>query len=235
MAEEKTVANTEATKENKSVEVKEEVETKEPLFNQTQVNNIIKSRLESEKAKQQKALDEQKKLVEDQEKERQIKDAKTKADLENLMKQRIKEKDDEINRMKSMIKTEKVDNSVMSVASKMNAINPQQIVQLMKNSIKLTDDNRIEILDKHSNTRYNDKGELLTIEESVKEFLDANPHFSQGSKSGVGSQSSVEGKTVKPFSIQDLDMSKAEDRKRYAEYRKQRDSAPVQINLNNNK
>ena len=233
MAEEKTVANTEATKENKSVEVKEEVETKGPLFNQTQVNNIIKSRLESEKAKQQKALDEQKKLVEDQEKERQIKDAKTKADLENLMKQRIKEKDDEINRMKSMIKTEKVDNSVMSVASKMNAINPQQIVQLMKNSIKLTDDNRIEILDKHSNTRYNDKGELLTIEESVKEFLDANPHFSQGSKSGVGSQSSVEGKTVKPFSIQDLDMSKADDRKRYAEYRKQRDSKPVQINLTN--
>ena len=233
MAEEKTVANTEATKENKSVEVKEEVETKEPLFNQTQVNNIIKSRLESEKAKQQKALEEQKKLVDDQEKERQVKDAKTKADLENLMKQRIKEKDDEINRMKSMIKTEKVDNSVMSVASKMNAINPQQIVQLMKNSIKLTDDNRIEILDKHSNTRYNDKGELLTIEESVKEFLDANPHFSQGSKSGVGSQSSVEGKTVKPFSIQDLDMSKADDRKRYAEYRKQRDSKPVQINLTN--
>ena len=233
MAEKEQVANTEATKETtEKVEVNE---TKEATFTQSQVNNIIKSRLESEKAKQQKALDEQKKLVEDQEKERQVKDAKTKADLENLMKQRIAEKDEELNRMKNMIKVEKVDNSVMSVASKMNAINPQQIVQLMKNSIKLTDDNRIEILDKHSNTRYNDKGELLTIEESVKEFLDAKPHFSQGSKSGVGSQSSVEGKTVKPFSIQDLDMSKAEDRKRYAEYRKQRDSAPVQINFNNNK
>ena len=30
-------------------------------------------------------------------------------------------------------------------------------------------------------------------------------------------------------------MSKAEDRKRYAEYRKERDSKPVQINLTNNK
>ena len=231
MAEKEQVANTEATKETtEKVEVNE---PKEATFTQSQVNNIIKSRLESEKAKQQKALEEQKKLVEDQEKERQVKDAKTKADLENLMKQRIKEKDDEINRMKNMIKVEKVDNSVMSVASKMNAINPQQIVQLMKNNIKLTDDNRIEILDKHNNTRYNDKGELLTIEESVKEFLDANPPFSQGSKSGVGSQSSVEGKTVKPFSIQDLDMSKEEDRKKYAEYRKQRDSKPIQINLNN--
>ena len=28
-------------------------------------------------------------------------------------------------------------------------------------------------------------------------------------------------------------MSKAEDRKKYAEYRKQRDSQPVQINLTN--
>jgi hypothetical protein len=231
MAEENKVANTEATKVNESVEVKEE--TKEPLFNQTQVNNIIKSRLEAEKSKQAKALEEQKKLVEEQEKERQVKDAKTKAELENLMQQRIKEKDEELNRMKNMIKVEKVDNSVMSVAAKMNAINPQQIVQLMKSTIKLTDDNRIEILDKHANTRYNDKGELLTIEESVKEFLDANPHFSQGSKAGVGSQSSVEGKTVKPFSIQDLDMSKLEDRKRYAQYRKERDSKPVQINLTN--
>jgi hypothetical protein len=51
--------------------------------------------------------------------------------------------------------------------------------------------------------------------------------------SGTGSQSSIECKTVKPFNIQDLDMSKAEDRKKYAEYRKQRDSQPVQINLNN--
>ena len=52
---------------------------------------------------------------------------------------------------------------------------------------------------------------------------------------GVGSQSSIEGKTVKPFNIQDLDMSKPEDRLKYAEYRKKRDMAPVQINNNLNK
>ena len=101
MAEKEQVAKTEATKETtEKVEVNE---PKESMFTQSQVNNIIKSRLESEKAKQQKALEEQKKLVDDQEKERQVKDAKTKADLENLMKQRIKEKDEELNRMKNMI------------------------------------------------------------------------------------------------------------------------------------
>ena len=225
----------EQTTENKQEETPVVEKAPEQTFTQAQLDNIIKSRLEAEKTKHQRQLDEQKKKDDELLKEKQLQDAKTKAEIEKLMKERIAEKDQELLNMKNMIKKEKIDNSVMSVASKMNAVNPQQIVELMKSNIKLSDDNRIEILDKHNNIRYNDKGELLTIEESVKEFLDTNPHFSKGSLSGVGSQSSVEGKTVKPFNIQDLDMSKAEDRQKYAEYRKKRDSSPVQINLTTNK
>ena len=225
----------EQTTENKQEETPVVEKAPEQTFTQAQLDNIIKSRLEAEKTKHQRQLDEQKKKDDELLKEKQLQDAKTKAEIEKLMKERIAEKDQELLNMKNMIKKEKIDNSVMSVASKMNAVNPQQIVELMKSNIKLSDDNRIEILDKHNNIRYNDKGELLTIEESVKEFLDANPHFSKGSLSGVGSQSSVEVKTVKPFNIQDLDMSKAEDRQKYAEYRKKRDSSPVQINLTTNK
>jgi len=223
----------EQTTENKQAETPVVEKASEQTFTQAQLDNIIKSRLEAEKTKHQRQLDDQKKKDDELLKEKQLQDAKTKAEIEKLMKERIAEKDQELINMKNMIKKEKIDNSVMSVASKMSAINPQQIVELMKNNIKLSDDNRIEVLDKHQNIRYNDKGELLTIEESVKEFLDANPHFSQGSKSGVGSQSSIEGTTVKPFNISDLDMSKSEDRKRYAEYRKDRDSKPTQINLTN--
>ena len=221
--------------ETKVEEVKEEKveQPKEQLFNQEQVNNIIKSRLESEKAKYQRQLDEQKKAEEEVIKQKQIADAKTKADLEKLMQHSIAEKEAEIQKFKSEIKKEKIDNSLLSVASKNNAINPQQVVDLVKNQIRLSDDNRIEVLDNNNNIRYNQAGELLTIEEKVQEFLKANPHFSLSGKSGVGSQSSVEGKTVKPFNIQDLDMSKPEDRKRYAEYRKERDSRPTQINLTN--
>ena len=225
----------EQTTENKHEETPVVEKAPEQTFTQAQLDTIIKSRLEAEKTKHQRQLDEQKKKDDELLKEKQLQDAKTKAEIEKLMKERIAEKDQELLNMKNMIKKEKIDNSVMSVASKMNAVNPQQIVELMKSNIKLSDDNRIEILDKHNNIRYNDKGELLTIEESVKEFLDTNPHFSKGSLSGVGSQSSVEGKTVKPFNIQDLDMSKAEDRQKYAEYRKKRDSSPVQINLTTNK
>ena len=189
----------EQTTENKQEETPVVEKAPEQTFTQAQLDNIIKSRLEAEKTKHQRQLDEQKKKDDELLKEKQLQDAKTKAEIEKLMKERIAEKDQELLNMKNMIKKEKIDNSVMSVASKMNAVNPQQIVELMKNNIKLSDDNRIEILDKHNNIRYNDKGELLTIEESVKEFLDTNPHFSKGSLSGVGSQSSIEGKTVKPL------------------------------------
>ena len=219
------------------VEVKktktEENKTNQAQFSQEDLDRIIKQRLESEKAKTQRMLDEAKKKEEEIAKEKEIQDAKTKADLENLMKARIAEKDQELSKWKEKVKTINVDNSILSMASNQNAIAPSQVVSLLKNEVNYNDDGRVEILDNNSNIRYNAKGELLTIEERVKEFLDANPHFRKGSLSGTGSQSSVEGKTVKPFNIQDLDMSKPEDRQKYAEYRKQRDSAPVQINLTN--
>tara|TARA_R100001509_G_scaffold83112_1_gene46983 strand:- start:380 stop:1084 length:705 start_codon:yes stop_codon:yes gene_type:complete len=217
----------EQAKETQTDEVKTE-----NTFTQQQLDNIIKQRLDAEKAKQQRQLDELKKKEDEAAREKQIQEAKTKADLENLMKQRIAEKDKELADWKSKVKTINVDNSILSFASKNNAIAPDQVVSLLKNEVNYNDDGRIEILDNNKNIRYNPKGELLSIEDRVKEFLDANPHFRKGSPSGSGSQSSVEGKTVKPFNIQDLDMSKPEDRKRYAEYRKQRDSGAVQINLN---
>jgi len=204
-----------------------------PTFNQEDVDRIVKQRLEAEKSKHQRMLDEARKQEEELVKEKEIQEAKTKADLENLMKQRIADKDKELADWKSKVKTINVDNSILSLASKNNAIAPDQVVSLLKHEINYNDDGRVEILDNNKNIRYNSKGELLTIEDRVNEFLDANPHFRKGSLSGTGSQSSIEGKTVKPFNIQDLDMSKAEDRKKYAEYRKQRDSSPVQINLNN--
>ena len=218
-----------------AVEVKEtQADNKtQPQFTQEQVDKIIQTRLGAEKAKQEKALAELQKQDEERKKEQEIKDAKTKADLEKLMQERIASKDADIKRLQNSIKKEKIDNSVLSIASKHKAINPAQVVELIKNQVRLSDDNRIEILDNNSNIRYNSKGELFTIEDRVVEFLDANPHFRQGSLAGSGSQSALEGKTVKPFNIQDLDMSKAEDRKKYAEYRKQRDTAPVQINLTN--
>ena len=221
---------------NEQTETKEEVKVEAPeqkTFTQEQIDNIIKTRLEAEQRKTQKILEAEESKKAELIKEQELKEAKSKADIEKIMQDRLSEKDSELNRYKTQIKKEKVDNSILSVANREKSINAQQVVSLLKDEVKYTDDGRIEIVDNNSNVRYNTKGELLTIDDRVKEFLDANPHFRQGSLSGSGSQSSVEGKTVKPFNLQDLDLTNPEDRKTYSEYRKKRDSGAVEINLNN--
>ena len=221
------------------VEAKEETQETQPtttekkVFNQEQVDNIIQTRIMAERRKYEKKIEEENKEKADLIKQRELEEAKTKQDLEKIMQERIQEKDQEISKYKLNLKKEKIDNSILSVASKNRAINPQQVVSLLEREVKLNDDGRIEVLDNNSNVRYNPKGELLTIEDRVNEFLDTNPHFRLGTNQGSGSKASIGGNTVKPFNLQELDLNKPEDKKAYAEYRKQRDSGAIKINLNN--
>jgi hypothetical protein len=224
--------NEQAESTTAETKIETTAEVKEMKFTQDQLDKVISSRLEAERRKYEKKLQEEEKQREEIIKEKQLEEAKTKQDLEKIMQERLKEKEEELSRYKNQIKKEKVDNSILSVASSYKAINPAQVVSLLKDEVKYTDDGRIEIVDNNSNIRYNAKGELLTIEDRVKEFLDSNPHFRQGSLSGSGSQSAIGGNTVKPFNLQALDLTKPEDRKTYAEYRKKRDSGAVEINLN---
>ena len=200
-------------------EVKVE-ETKQQTFTQEQLDNIIKTRLESEKNKYEKKLQEEEKQKAEILKQKQLEEAKTKQDLEKIMQERLSEKEQELLKMKNQIKKEKVDNSILSVASQNKAVSPSQVVSLLKEEVKYTDDGRIEVVDNNSNVRYNAKGELLTIEDRVKEFLDSNPHFRQGSLSGSGSQSSIGGNSLKPKSIGELDLNNPSDYKIYKEMRK---------------
>jgi hypothetical protein len=235
MSEENKVVAPETQQTETQPESKPEAQVETPkqnTFTQEQLDNIIKSRLEAEQRKFDKKIQEEEKQKAELLKQRELEEAKTKQDLEKIMQDRLKEKEDELSRYKMQIKKEKVDNSILSVASQNKAVSPAQVVALLKDEVKYTDDGRIEVVDNNSNVRYNEKGELFTIEDRVKEFLDSNPHFRQGSMSGQGSQSAIGGNTVKPLKIQDLDLSKPEDRKTYAEYRKKRDSGAIEINLN---
>ena len=223
---------TEQTEAPTETKVEATQEVKEMKFTQEQLDKVISSRLEAERRKYEKKLQEEENQKAEIIKQKQLEEAKTKQDLEKIMQERLSEKEEELNRYKNQIKKEKVDNSILSVASLNKAISPAQVVALLKDEVKYTDDGRIEIVDNNSNVRYNSKGELLTIEDRVKEFLDSNPHFRQGSLSGSGSQSAIGGKTVKPFNLQELDLTKPEDRKAYSEYRVKRDSGAIKINLN---
>jgi hypothetical protein len=198
----------------------EEVKQEEKTFTQEQLNNIIESRIMAERRKYEKKIQEEETQKSELLKQKQLEEAKSKQELEKIMQQRISEKDNEIKRFREEIKKEKVDKSILTVASANKAVSPNQVVALLKSEIQLSDDGRTEILDNNGNVRYNAKGQPLSIEERVKEFLDSNPHFRQGSLSGSGSLSAIGGNSQKPVSIGDLDLNNPADRKVYAEMRK---------------
>jgi hypothetical protein len=198
----------------------EEVKQESKTFTQEQLNNIIESRIMAERRKYEKKIQEEENQKSELLKQKQLEEAKSKQELEKIMQQRIAEKDNEIKRFREEIKKEKVDKSILTVASANKAVSPNQVVALLKSEIQLSDDGRTEILDNNGNVRYNAKGQPLSIEERVKEFLDSNPHFRQGSLSGSGSLSAIGGNSQKPVSIGDLDLNNPADRKVYAEMRK---------------
>ena len=198
----------------------QEVKQEEKTFTQEQLNNIIESRIMAERRKYEKKIQEEENQKSELLKQKQLEEAKSKQELEKIMQQRIAEKETELNKYKAEIKKERVDKSILTVASNYKAISPDQVVALLKSEVQLSDDGRTEVLDNNGNVRYNSKGQPLSIEERVKEFLDSNPHFRQGSLSGTGSQSAIGGNSQKPVSIGDLDLNNPADRKVYAEMRK---------------
>jgi len=221
----------EENKVNQPLNDAQEVETKQTdtesksdnkTFTQDQLNTIIESRIMAERRKYEKKIQEEEQQKSELIKQKQLEEAKSKQELEKIMQERLAEKDQELQRFRDEIKKEKVDKSILSVASVNKAINPEQVVSLLKLEIQLADDGRTEIVDNNGNIRYNSKGQPLTIEERVKEFLDSNPHFRQGSLSGTGSQSAIGGNSQKPRTIGDLDLNNPADRKVYAEMRKAR-------------
>ena len=60
------------------------------------------------------------------------------------------------------------------------------------------------MLDGKGVPRYNDSGELLSVNDMVTEFLTANPHFVKASQGGTGSQGNAGGSTQKPQSVADM-------------------------------
>ena len=226
-----------ATTEIQQEEVKVE-ENKEDSFNKAQVDDIVKERLARERRKIYKELGTEdinvakSALQEKQEKELEIK--KQRGEFDEIIKQQADKSNAEISNLKTQLEQIKINDSLLSSASKHRSNVPDQVVQLLKSNVKLNDEGKVEVLAENKQPRYNTKGELLSVDDYVQEFLTQNPHFQAATPSGSGSVSNVGKVDAKPFNIADLDMTNPEDRKRYAEYKKERDSKPTVINLTNN-
>ena len=222
------------TTETKTEEVKE---VNNNTFTEEDVNNIVKQRLAKERASIYKKLD-----VDDLDtavnavkasREAEEKEKIKRGEFEKILQEKAEESAKKISGLESELKSIKINEALLSSASKNRAINPDQVVALLKGNMKLNETGSVEILDKNGIARYNSNGELLTTDELGQEFVTQNPHFVTATPSGSGSVSNVDRSELsKPFNLSDLNMNNPADKKRYAEYRKQRDSQPTKIVLN---
>ena len=235
MAEENQVEQTTETKEEEAPQVQETPQAQ--TFTQEEVNNIVERRLAKERGSMYKKLgvddiDVAINAVKTQ-KEAEEKQRIQKGEFEEILKTRTQEHQKEKSELENQLRDIKINKSLLESASKHKAINASQVVDLLKNDIKLNETGNVEILDKNGIARYNKQGELLTTDELVQEFLTQNPHFVSATPSGSGSVSNVDRQELnKSLNLSELDFNNPEDRKKYAQYKKQRDSQPRVINAN---
>lgn len=174
-------------------------------FTQADVDKILEQRLARERKRFEKMtdgvdIDEAKRVLAERE-QAELERQKERGEFENVLKKTVEKKDMTIQSLTSKLHQIQVDGALLNAASTKNAVSPEQVSALLKGQTRLSDDGQVEILDKNGSIRYNDNGELLSVNELMEEFLTANPHFVRASSGGAGSSGNAGGSTQKPSSV----------------------------------
>jgi hypothetical protein len=190
--------------ETETTEITQEAKT----FSQDELDRIVADRVQRERRKLDKKLEgidleEARQLMLERE-QATIERQKEKGEFESILKQTVEKKDLEIATYKQRLETTQIDGALLAAASRFNAVEPEQVSQLLRGNLKLTDDGSVEVLDSSGIVRYNDKADPLSIAEYVGDFLTANPHFVRASSGGAGTQGNAGGSTQKPQSVADM-------------------------------
>ena len=197
------IMETEAETETAAVESQEA-----KTFTQDELDRIVADRVAREQRKFDKKLsgvdlDEAKELLAQRE-AAELERQKERGEFDAILKKTVEKKDMEIQSYKTKLQQTLVDGAILGAASNNNAVNPNQVSQLLKSNTRLSDDGNVEVLDDNGTPRYNDSGELLSVNEMVAEFLTANPHMVKASQGGTGSMGNAGGSTQKPQSVADM-------------------------------
>lgn len=177
-------------------------------FTQDELDRIVADRISREQRKFDKKLsgidlNEAKDLLAEKQ-AADIERQKERGEFDSILKQTVEKKDMEIQSYKSKLQQTLVDGAILGAASNNNAVNPNQVSQLLKDQTRLSEDGTVEVLDANKVPRYNDSGELLSVNEMVAEFLTVNPHMVKASQGGIGSMGNTGGSTQKPQSVADM-------------------------------
>ena len=206
-------------------EVSESTENK--VFTAEQLENIVQRRLDRYKKSVSNKLDgidieEAKKLIEEK-KLKELEIAKQRGEFDKVLKETVSKKDSKIQSLESELQRIRIDETLVNVASGLKAVKPAEVKQLLRSNVRLSDNGSVEVINDNGTPRYSDKGEPMSVNDLVSEYLKNNPHHVMATQSGSGSQSKVGGASPKQFKIGDLDMNNPNDRKVYAEIRRKRD------------
>lgn len=210
--------------ETQTEQIEEEVQVAK-TFTQNELDKIVADRVSREKRKIDKALDgvnieEAKELLKAKE-EAELKRQQDRGEFDAVLKRNAEKAEARIAALETELYTAKVTTALITAATKHNAVSPDQVTALLKSNVRLTE-GVAEIVSEGTETpRYNDKGDLFSIEELVGEFLTANPHFVRATSGGVGSQGNAGGTTSKPQTVAEMNANWNNGGKEaFAEYRK---------------
>lgn len=202
-----------------------QAEATERTLTQEEVNKIVADRVERERKKFERKFENidvtrYNELLEAEE-ARKVEGQKRRGEFDNILKETVTKKDTVIQTLQQELHTIKVDGAMLNIASQARAINPQQVVSLVKDQVRMTDSGEVEVIDSNGTTRYGDSGDPMTMSDLVNEFLQQNPHFVTATPRGSGTTSNVrENNTGQPLDLTTLDFKNPEHVRAYREYRK---------------
>ena len=204
-----------------TAESQEETKT----FSQDELDRIVKERLDRERkkiSKQYEGIDVSKyREMMDAEEQQRLEQQKARGEFEKVLSETVQKKDTAIQQLQNELHSIKVDGALLNAASAGRAVNPQQVVQLLKNKTKLNEVGDVEVLDDSGNVRYTDQGVAMTTNDLVNEFLTQNPHFISAGPTGSGAQSNIANSsnaTPGQVDVSSLNMNNPEHRAIYKEH-----------------
>jgi len=193
-------------------------------FSQEEVNNMMSKQKANLTRKltasyvELGSVDELQQLKDDAEQRKQAEQIK-RGEFEQTLQDLANKKDEQLSKKDDIIKGYKINTPLINAAATMNAVNPDQVKQLLKDQMRLNDEGEVEVT-KDGKVRYQDDGIKFSVENLVTEFLNNNPHFVKPTNATTHTQTNT-GTTINEVEdFTKLDMKDPKVRARYSKFRK---------------
>jgi hypothetical protein len=214
--------NSLANEDTGSLDNNNQAQTNTPkTYTEDEVNDMMarmKGSLTKKLTKQYEDLgdpEELRTLKQDSER-RKLDEQKKRGEFDRIIQELAEKKDQEIRKRDEIIRNYSIDVPLVNAAAQFRSVNPDQVKQLLKPSLRLNDNGEVEVLDDKGSVKYNDKGTPYRVDDLVKDFLNSNPHFVQAPPSTTQGRSNI-GQAPEKLDLSKLNMKDANQRRMFKE------------------